>query len=442
MKSLKGLVWISVVLVGLAGVAAPAAADIIHADDVIINGGSLCVGVDCVDGEAFGFDTIRLKENNLRIHFDDTSSTASFPANDWRLVINDTTNGGANKFSIEDVTGGRTPFTIEAGAPSNSIFSDSSGRLGIKTSNPVVELHVVDGDTPTLRLEQDGSSGFTPQTWDVAGNEGGFFIRDVTGGSTLPFRILPGAQSQTLVIDGNSEVGIGAGTNPTARLHVKRTDGTAKVLVQESSATAAARTMFELKNDVGNQTIFRLNDGAAGVWDFKVTLSGFIANLVGVGGNEMVVDPSGNMTIAGSLTQLSSRDSKHNFEEVDSQEILSKVVGLPIYEWTYKDDRDFVRHVGPVAEDFHAAFGLNGPNTEGISATDAQGVALLAIQGLDERLHAKDNELAYLDERLGELKLYTAAQEEQLTAVRSENTELRARLEALEAAISALSSVK
>ncbi|NIM12421.1 MAG: hypothetical protein GTO45_09930, partial [Candidatus Aminicenantes bacterium] len=57
-------------------------------DDLIVDG-SICVGFDCVNGESFGFDTIRLKENNLRIRFVDTSSTASFPSNDWQITAND-----------------------------------------------------------------------------------------------------------------------------------------------------------------------------------------------------------------------------------------------------------------------------------------------------------------------------------------------------------------
>ena len=74
--------------------AGPAAADIVHGDDVIINdsitgSGDLCVGVDCVSGEGFGSDTIRLKENNVRLHFDDTSTAAGLPTNDWRILIND-----------------------------------------------------------------------------------------------------------------------------------------------------------------------------------------------------------------------------------------------------------------------------------------------------------------------------------------------------------------
>ena len=55
------------------------------------------------------------------------------------------------------------------------------------TSTPVVELHIVNGDSPTVRLEQDGSSGFTPQTWDMAGNETNWFVRDATNG--FPFAL-------------------------------------------------------------------------------------------------------------------------------------------------------------------------------------------------------------------------------------------------------------
>jgi hypothetical protein len=61
-------------------------------------------------------------------------------------------------------------------------------------------------DTPGLRLLQTGSGGFTPQTWDVAGNEANFFIRDLTGGSRLPFRIRPGAPTSSIDIGATGEV--------------------------------------------------------------------------------------------------------------------------------------------------------------------------------------------------------------------------------------------
>ncbi len=110
-------------------------------DDLIVDG-SACIGFDCVNGESFGFDTIRIKENNLRIRAVDTSPTASFPSRDWQLTFNDSSNGGANKFSVDDIDGGRTPFTIEASAPSHSLYVDDGGRLGLGTSTPVVDVHI------------------------------------------------------------------------------------------------------------------------------------------------------------------------------------------------------------------------------------------------------------------------------------------------------------
>jgi hypothetical protein len=187
-------------------------------DDLIVDG-SACIGFDCVDGESFGFDTLRLKENNLRIKFDDTSTTAEFPSVDWQLTANDSENGGADKFSIDDITNARTPFTILAGAPSNSLFVDGQGDVGLGTSTPLLELHMVDSDTPTVRLEQDGSGGWSPQTWDVAGNETNFFIRDVTHGSQLSFRIMAGAPANSLYIAADGDVGVGI-ASPTAKLHV------------------------------------------------------------------------------------------------------------------------------------------------------------------------------------------------------------------------------
>ena len=101
------------------GASLPVQAAFLHTNGGSIDG-SLCVGNDCVASESFGFDTIRTKENNLRVHFDDTSVAASFPRNDWRIIINDSANGGANKFAIEDSTNSRTPFTISANARNNA----------------------------------------------------------------------------------------------------------------------------------------------------------------------------------------------------------------------------------------------------------------------------------------------------------------------------------
>ena len=196
----------------------PAAADQVIPDDLIVQG-SICAGFDCVNNEAFGFDTVILKENSTRLLFNDTSTLAGFPANDWRLIANDSGAGGSNFFAIEDATAQRQIFQLSAGAPANSIFVAPSGNVGFGTSTPGLLMNGRNGNTPGLRLEQDGSIGFPPYTWDVAGNEANFFIRDVTGGSRLPFRIRPGAPTSSIDINGSGNVCIGT-ASPAAKVDV------------------------------------------------------------------------------------------------------------------------------------------------------------------------------------------------------------------------------
>lgn len=189
-------------------------------NDDLIAVGSLAIGIDASSSESFGFDTFRMKENNLRIHFDDTSASADFPGNDWRITINDSGNGGQNYFGIDDATAGNSPFRIMAGSGANALFvSDSGGNVGLGTNTPVVELQVTDGDSPAIRIEQNGANGWTPQTWDIAGNETNFFIRDVTNGSKLPFKIKPGAPDNAVFIAASGNVSLGD-ANPSEKLEV------------------------------------------------------------------------------------------------------------------------------------------------------------------------------------------------------------------------------
>ena len=254
--------------------------------------GSLCVGFDCVANEAFGFDTIRLKENNLRIHFDDTSVAAAFPPNDWRIYANDSANGGSSYFGVEDATAGRFVFRVFAGARSNALTVDSQGDVGLGTTTPALDIDIKTGDTPSVRVQQDGTSGFTPQTWDMAGNEVGFFIRDATSGSTLPFRILVGAPSQALLVDGDGNVGIGAGTSPDADLHIQRTDseGGAKIRLENTNTAGTAplgNGEWELLTRGDGE--FAINDANAGAPGAEFILRGPNATTPG-------------LTLAGALT--------------------------------------------------------------------------------------------------------------------------------------------
>ncbi|MCP4202550.1 MAG: hypothetical protein GY769_11520, partial [bacterium] len=163
------------------------------------------------------------------------------------------------------------------------------------------------GDTPTLRLQQDGSSGFAPQTWDVAGSETNFFIRDVTNGSSLPFRIRPGAPTSSIFIDVPGDVGIGT-SSPDAPLHVLRSNGEASILVEETNGTADRRELFKITNNGPTEfKITNTNAGASGNWDFTVEDDGtFRIGRAGPGVNEVIVASGGDVTIAGEITTSGS----------------------------------------------------------------------------------------------------------------------------------------
>ncbi|MEM7588013.1 MAG: hypothetical protein AAF560_31785 [Acidobacteriota bacterium] len=195
------------------------------ADDLFVQG-SACIGTDCVNDSFFAFMTLKLSENNTRLMFDDTSDNAGFAANDWALVANDNFNGGANRFSIQDCGAGSNncgsgtvPFSVVAGAPDNAVFVGANGNLGLGTAVPDTDLQILNGNTPAIRLEQDGSAGFVAYSWDVAGNETNFFVRDFNTGD-LPFRILAGAPEDALVIDAAGNLGVGT-DNPGAKLDVR-----------------------------------------------------------------------------------------------------------------------------------------------------------------------------------------------------------------------------
>jgi hypothetical protein len=135
---------------------------------------------------------------------------------------------------------------------------------------------------------------------------------------------------------------------------------------------------------------------------------------VGIGttgpGNLLVVGGSGSPAYCNGTTWVngSDRNSKEGFAAIDSREMLAKVSALPITEWKYKVEPDGTEHLGPMAQDFHAAFHLNGKDDKHIATVDEEGVALAAIQGLNQKLEAdeksKDAEIEALKQNLADLK--------------------------------------
>jgi hypothetical protein len=123
----------------------------------------------------------------------------------------------------------------------------------------------------------------------------------------------------------------------------------------------------------------------------------------------ILVDQTGSLFASNNVyakgVQLTSdRNAKENFKPVDPQAILAKISSIPVTQWNYKDDSPETKHIGPVAQDFHAAFGLDGEDNRHISMIDESGVALAAIQGLNEELKDKDAVLKKQAVEISDLK--------------------------------------
>jgi hypothetical protein len=266
-------------------------------DDLVVQG-SACVGLDCVNNETFGFDTIRLKENNDRIQFNDTSTAAGFPTNNWQIRANSSASGGGSFLGFVDQgsTGtsetGTIVFEVDAGAPANSLRVSSTGRVGIRTATPVLDLHMNTGDTPAMRFEQNSGGGFTAQTWDVAGNEANFFVRDVTGGSRLPFRIRPGAPTSSIDISAAGNVGIGI-ASPAFPLDVRATESG----VQIRSNTGTNRAFLVVVNDGGSAIMGQENSVGNSLFNVNSLAFSAVFGTTGARATQFFTNQTARMTI-------------------------------------------------------------------------------------------------------------------------------------------------
>lgn len=154
---------------------------------------------------------------------------------------------------------------------------------------------------------------------------------------------------------------------------------------------------------------WRSRSGRSGVVYLSDSTGGFFWNAPNlVSGNAFLTTSNGaSLSNGGTWTNASSRLLKTGFADIDPGEVLRRLLSLPISTWNYVHSEEG-RHLGPMAEDFKAAFGLAGDGRS-IATVDADGVALAAIQGLNAKL------------------------EKALEATRRENQELKQRLERLEA---------
>jgi hypothetical protein len=209
----------------------------------------------------------------------------------------------------------------------------------------------------------------------------------------------------SLVVLDSGDVGVGTGA-PIADMHV------------EGDGVGTVEDVLRLQSTVPPQITMR-NSTANKLWYFAMTADNdFKVSLDGTGDVEAKFFQNGDLKILGALTQGSDRNRKNDIVAVDNKKVLETVANLPISTWTYKTD-DGVKHMGPMAQDFHAAFGL-GNTPLGISSIDTGGVALAAIKGLNEVVLSKNQEIDALKTELAELKemVHALAAKDKVASVR------------------------
>ncbi len=345
------------------------------------------------------------------------------------VAVFESSNAGGSWLSLDNTAGGRRWSLISTGpgngetagqllffaggAGGTKVTFRDSGNVGLGTTAPGERLEVFGADaTIRVRNQNDVLGGFLGNTFSSV--QLGLYNSSAGAVDAIP----AGAKRSLFGFDRFGRVGslVNAYGNPSFRNLLD--DGNGNLGVGGTGAInfgATTRQMLNLWNGnyglgVQANTLYARSDGnfawyrggahADGVYD-----SG--------GGTVLMRLDGGGLTVNTTFISSSDRQRKENFEAIRCRSILDRLVAMPIQHWNYKDDGG-VRHIGPTAQDFHAAFGV-GCDDRHISMVDADGVALAAIQGLHElvqekaaRIEAlqKDNET--IKGRLAELERIVA----------------------------------
>ncbi|WP_136442096.1 hypothetical protein [Pacificoceanicola onchidii] len=251
---------------------------------------------------------MKVKHSVTRLLFEDTSG-GSFPSVDWLFEVNGQTSSEGNFFAIRNADDDKPLLHLNAAAPADAIHLNAQGDLGLGTSLPTTDLHLVDNMDPGIAFETVSSG----QRWELHGNGAGFYLFDPGTGS-LPLEIRTGAPDHGLFMDSVGNTGFGTGA-PSAAIHVLRGDGSAGLRVENTSGSpSAVREMFNMTNNGGSY--FTLDNSQAGTsWYFvheNNAPNRFIISDSVPDGPEMSLTASGHLSVQGGFqvagTQLNVPD--------------------------------------------------------------------------------------------------------------------------------------
>ena len=205
-----------------------------------------------------------------------------------------------------------------------------------------------------------GQSNSSAGLWSVVG---GGFNSEVTGALS----VVAGGRENT--VSGDYSVVLGGYSND----------------ISGNYSVAAGRNC----TSSGNYSFVAGRDGTDGGFSNTFVWAGGTGNRNSAGEDTFNVWAANGIYFNGSVVHSSDRNMKEDFTRVNALQVLDKVAALPITTWRFKTESEDIQHVGPVSQDFHEAFGYNGADDRHIAATDADGVSMVAIQGMYQKLIAQ-----------------------------------------------------
>jgi uncharacterized coiled-coil protein SlyX len=352
---------------------------------------------------------------------------AGHPNNEVVSGVGAVISGGGDDTNVNQVDGEYTTIGGGRGNTASGRFATVAGGSATTVSAESATSgggygHTVSGQDATV------AGGSLNEATDTAATIGGGFdnVASGTESTIAGGRTNEASGNKGIVPGGENNVAAGAFSFAAGRMAKTETSGgtahTGAFVWGDSSSTV-------VRSDASDQVIFQ-----AGGTRTSGTAVEMYSQSDGSAGVRLDAND-------GTWQSLSSRAAKADVDPVDPTDVLETVTDLPVSTWRYDGQAEEIRHMGPMAEDFHEAFGL-GTSEETIAALDTAGVALAAIKGLSDRLAEKEDriddlegELADCEEEIGDLEADRAALEDELAEKDERIEALEDRIDRIESAV-------